>query len=112
MASSADGPALHPDELIDGYERALIGGHLWSPETPLPPLRAEEFFLERHRIVWETLQDMSGTGERPNLPGLVAQLRQRDRLGGAGGGGSLTGGHRRPASGDAESARAPAGGGA
>jgi len=85
MASSAERPILHPDELIDGYERALIGGHLWSPETSLPPLRAEEFFLERHRVLWETLQDMGAAGERPSLPGLVAQLRQRDRLEAAGG---------------------------
>ena len=76
---------IRPDEIADGYERALIGGHLWAPEMRLPPLLAEEFFLDRHRVIWQVLGDMTEDGENPSLPGLVERLRQTDQLQAAGG---------------------------
>lgn len=77
--------ALKADELVDGYERALIGGHLCAPDVPLPPLLAEEFFIERHRLIWRTLGDMVADGEAPNLLGLTEHLRQTGELEAAGG---------------------------
>ena len=84
MALNAE-PSLHPEDLADGYERALLGGLLWVPEHPLPPLMAEEFFLERHRIVWTALAELSHAGVGHSLPALVEHLRQHGRIEEAGG---------------------------
>ena len=67
---------MRPDELVDGYERSLLGGVLWEPLVPLPPLRPEEFYLERHRIIWQVMMEL----ERPTLLLLVERLRQTDQL--------------------------------
>ena len=77
MASSAD---LRPDEIADGYERALLGGLMWDPEHPLPPLLAEEFFLERHRALWATLGELAELGVGRALPAVVEHLRQQQRI--------------------------------
>src|SRR3990167_3825640 len=77
MALSAD---LHPDEIADGYERALVGGLLWDPERPLPPLLADEFFLERHRVIWTAMGELGILGVGHALPALTEHLRQRNQL--------------------------------
>jgi len=82
MALSAD---LHPDEIADGYERALVGGLLWDPERPLPPLLADEFFLERHRVIWTAMGELGILGVGHALPALTEHLRQRNQLQEAGG---------------------------
>jgi replicative DNA helicase len=82
MASSVD---LQPDELVDGWERALLGGLLWAPEHPLPPLLAQEFFLERHRILWGAMQELLEAGQDHGLTAVTEHLRQAGTLEAAGG---------------------------
>src|SRR3990167_4589458 len=86
MASSAD---LLPDELADGWERALLAGSLWAPEHPLPPLLVEEFFLERHRTLWRAMGDLAEQGLDHGLVAVTEHLRQEGRIEEAGGIASL-----------------------
>lgn len=83
MASNSD--LLPSADLADGYERALLAGLMWAPEHPLPPLLAEEFFLERHRILWITLAELSHVGVGHSMPALIEYLRQHGQLEEAGG---------------------------
>ncbi len=71
---------LHPDELVDDLERALIGAVLVEG-TALPSLRPEEFFLERHRTLWSALGELT----RPDPVLLYAQLRQAGTIDASGG---------------------------
>ena len=82
MASSVD---LLPDELADGWERALLAGCLWAPEHPLPPLLADEFFVERHRTLWRAMGELAGQGLDHGLVAVREHLRQDGRLEEAGG---------------------------
>lgn len=86
MASSGD---LRPDELADGYERALLAGLVWDPEHTLPPLLADEFFLERHRVVWTAMGELADLGVGRTLLAVIEHLRQQGRLEEVGGLGAL-----------------------
>lgn len=82
MAGSA--PHLTPEVL--GAERALIGGMLLPDvAATLPPLRPEEFFADRHRVIWKTIIDMDVHGERAGLISLATELEARGDLEAAGG---------------------------
>ena len=72
--------SLHPDELVDGWERALLGGLLCAPEYPLPPLLADEFFLGRHRVLWHAMGDLIGQGLDHGLVAVTNHLRQTGGL--------------------------------
>lgn len=82
MASSGE---LKPDELADGWERALLAGLLWAPEHPLPPLLAAEFFVERHRIMWGAMAELVEQGMDHGLLAVTQHLREAGRLEEAGG---------------------------
>ena len=67
---------MNPDEIVDGYERALIGGVMWANSVKIPPLRPEEFFLEKHRLIWRHVLDCVGAAVPPALPMLTERCRQ------------------------------------
>lgn len=75
---------MKPDELVDDYERALLGALLTEP-TDLPPLRPEEFFLERHCVIWTQMLKLAESGQKPDLILVQGALRQAGRLEEAGG---------------------------
>lgn len=76
---------MNADELIDGTERALIGAWLTDPRQPRPPLQPEEFFLERHRLLWRTFGELEATGLRPDLALVSQHLRSTGQLDEGGG---------------------------
>lgn len=76
---------IHPDELVDGWERALLGGLFWAPDHPLPPLLADEFFLERHRVVWQAMGELVEQGLDHGIFAVMEHLRQIGYLEAAGG---------------------------
>lgn len=82
MASSVE---VHSDQIADGYERALLAGLMWDPEHSLPPLLADEFFLERHRTLWTAMSELVDLGVGHALPAVTEHLRQQGRLEEAGG---------------------------
>src|SRR4051794_30685517 len=61
-------------------ERAVLGGILLDPEV-LPTvsgrLRAEDFYLERHQLLYEAMVDIQGGGTTIDLRTLQAKLEQR-----------------------------------
>lgn len=65
-------------------ERALIGAALCGMD-PLPPLLAEEFYLERHRRIWAACQAVTDLDGRCTAPTVAAYLHQRGELEEAGG---------------------------
>lgn len=75
---------MTPDELVDDYERALIGAVLTDPAW-IPPLRPEEFWQARHRALWEAIQAVAAAGHRPEAPMVQGWLKQHDKLDGVGG---------------------------
>ena len=62
----------------DGYilpiERAVIGGILLEGTDRLPPLMPSEFFLDAHRVIWETILMLEGEGHGVNVLTLRARL--------------------------------------
>lgn len=86
MASSVE---VHSGQIADGYERALLAGLMWDPEHPLPPLLADEFFLERHRVLWTAMSELVDLGVGHALPAVTEHLRQQARLEEAGGLGGI-----------------------
>mgnify|MGYP001583612337 CR=1 FL=1 len=80
---------LRPNEVADGYERALLAGLMWDPEHVLPPLLADEFFLERHRGIWTAMGELADLGVGRALPAVIEHLRQQGRLEEVGGLGGL-----------------------
>lgn len=72
--------AINPD--VIEYERALIGGCLADTRgcRVWPPLRPEEFLLERHRIVWQTMLDLTETTDHPTLLDVTTDLTRTGML--------------------------------
>ena len=65
-------------------ERVVLGAVL-SGATPLPPLRQEEFFADRHRLIWAACQAVEALDGRAGLVTVAAQLAADDTLAEAGG---------------------------
>jgi replicative DNA helicase len=69
-------------------ERAVLGGILLDPAT-LPViagrLRAEDFYLERHQVLYRAMIDLQAEGVTIDLRTLQAKLEQQDQLEGVGG---------------------------
>lgn len=83
MVLSAE--SLHPDELADGWERALLGGLLWEAQHPAPALLAGEFFVGRHRLVWAAMAELAERGVDHGIVAVLNHLRQSGQLEAAGG---------------------------
>jgi len=69
-------------------ERALLGALLLKPEAMLDIsdiVRGDSFYAERHKIIFETMQDLTGRGEPIDLLTLSARLSDRGLLKRAGG---------------------------
>jgi replicative DNA helicase len=75
-------------------ERAVLGGVLLDP-TILPTisgrLRAEDFYQERHQILYQVMLDLQDEQTEIDLRTLQAKLQQRDQLDMVGGLAYLTG---------------------
>ncbi|HEY0781463.1 MAG TPA: replicative DNA helicase, partial [Thermoanaerobaculia bacterium] len=69
-------------------ERAVLGGVLLDP-TILPTisgrLRAEDFYLERHQVLYRSMLDLQDEQVAIDLRTLQAKLEQRGELSGVGG---------------------------
>jgi replicative DNA helicase len=76
-----------PDPGIIAVERALIGGCLTDTRGVRlwPTLQASEFYLERHRTIWQAMQDLTEVTDHPTLLDLTEELRRRGELDEVGG---------------------------
>ncbi len=79
---------MQSDELTDGYERAVLGAVLTDPRE-CPALRPEEFFVERHRVVWASILDLRDQGRAPDAVLVHGRLREQGQLEAVGGPGYL-----------------------
>jgi replicative DNA helicase len=80
-------PIPAPDPGVIEYERALIGGCLADTRgvKVWPPLRPEEFVLDRHRLIWEAMLDLVEWSTHPTLLDVTERLRQSGDLDAVGG---------------------------
>jgi replicative DNA helicase len=80
-------PLAQQDPTIIAYERGLIGGCLADTRgvRAWPTLQATEFYLERHRVIWEAMTNLTETTEHPTLLDVTEALRAADRLDEVGG---------------------------
>jgi len=83
--------ALQPPKSLpqsEESERAVLGGVLLSPDR-LPMmsgrLEAEDFFSERHRVVFQAMLDLQASDTIVDLRTLQARLEQQDKLESIGG---------------------------
>ncbi len=65
-------------------ERALLGA-VMTGRDPLPPLLAEEFYAQRHRLLWSVIQELHAFDGRAPAEVVSAVLRRRGQLEEAGG---------------------------
>ncbi len=83
--------ALQPPKNVphsEESERAVLGAVLLDPAL-IPSLSArltpEDFYAERHRVVYQAMLDLQATGVAVDLRTLQAQLESRQHLEGVGG---------------------------
>ncbi len=90
--SQADAPppaGLVPPHSLEA-EQSVLGAMLLSERTHYAfvieeGLRAEDFYRERHRLVYETMLSLFTTGEAIDVVTVVENLRSRGQLDQAGG---------------------------
>ena len=80
---------LHADELSDQVEQALLGAILTTGQRELPGLLSEEFFLEKHRLIWQAILDVRDVGQHPGLVAVHHELCRIGRIDEAGGAAAL-----------------------
>lgn len=87
-AVTSPGPvviALTPpgaDPVSLSIERSLIGGCLLDSRgcREWPALPSSRFFMERHRLIWDAMLDLTEVSDRPDLLMLADELRRTDKL--------------------------------
>src|SRR5919202_4461329 len=74
-------------------EQAVLGSLLLDPDAITQVaafLRAEDFYLEKHRWIYETMLDLHDRREPIDFLSVISGLEQRDKLSAAGGSAYLT----------------------
>ncbi len=64
-------------------EQAVLGAMILDPvalETGLETCRVDFFYLQKHRLVFQTLTDLAGAGEAVNLVTVVERLKDQGKL--------------------------------
>jgi replicative DNA helicase len=73
-------PRLNPAEDV---EQNIIAASLLSEDVcieALAELNVEDFYDDRHRVIWKTMQDISLDGRIPTLSNIVEYLRMAKKL--------------------------------
>ena len=84
MANNADTPAIFSQEA----EEAVIGSVLIAPHlfsVIAAQLQADDFFVLRHRYIWEALTRMAGRGEPSDFLTVQEDLKAAGKLADVGG---------------------------
>ncbi len=76
-----------PDPGIIAVERSLIGGCLTDTRgvRVWPTLQAIEFYIEKHRLIWQAVLDLTEVTDHPTVLDLTEELRCRGELDEVGG---------------------------